>query len=128
MPTGTIAVDGATMVYDVAPAPGSAKRPLMLIGQPMGASGFTELAAHFPDRTVITYDPRGAERSVKEDPMMETGPDTHADDIHRVIQQASSGPVDMSPSSGGATNALALVARSPTDVNTLVAHEPPLAS
>ena len=38
------------------------------------------------------------------------------------------GPVDLFASSGGAVNALALVATHPEDVRTLVAHEPPLAS
>jgi pimeloyl-ACP methyl ester carboxylesterase len=36
--------------------------------------------------------------------------------------------VDVFASSGGAVNALALVAKYPDDVRTLVAHEPPLAS
>ena len=60
--------------------------------------------------------------------MTATGPDTHADDVHKVIQEAGGGPVDMFASSGGAINALALVAKYPNDVHTLVAHEPPLAS
>ena len=29
----------------------------------MGAAGFATLAGHFTDRTVVTYDPRGAGRS-----------------------------------------------------------------
>src|SRR5713101_5397164 len=29
----------------------------------MGAAGFVTLAGHFTDRTVVTYDPRGADRS-----------------------------------------------------------------
>ena len=37
------------------------------------------------------------------------------------------GPVDIFASSGGAVNALALVARHPEQVRTLVAHEPPAA-
>ena len=126
--THTLEVPGATLAYDVAGKPGSSKRPLMIIGQPMGAGGFSQLASHFDDRTIITYDPRGAERSVKDDPMTATGPDTHADDVHQVIQAAGGGPVDMFASSGGAINALALVAKYPNDVHTLVAHEPPLAS
>jgi pimeloyl-ACP methyl ester carboxylesterase len=36
--------------------------------------------------------------------------------------------VDLFASSGGATNALALVAKQPEDVRTLVAHEPPIAT
>jgi pimeloyl-ACP methyl ester carboxylesterase len=100
---------------------------LMFIGQPMGASGFQTLAGYFPDRTLITYDPRGAERSAKDDPTVATGPDEHADDLHAVIEAAGLGPVDMFASSGGAINALALVSRYPNDVQVLVAHEPPLA-
>src|SRR4029453_1756635 len=106
----------------------STEPPLMLIGSPMGASGFATLAGHFPDRTVVTYDPRGAERTRKADPTSESTPDQPADDLHRVIAAVGGGPVDLFASSGGAVNALALVARHPTDVRTLVAHEPPLAS
>jgi pimeloyl-ACP methyl ester carboxylesterase len=51
----------------------------------------------------------------------------HADDLHRLIATLDVGPVDLFASSGGATNALALVARHPEQVRTLVAHEPPLA-
>jgi pimeloyl-ACP methyl ester carboxylesterase len=94
----------------------------------MGAAGFGTLAGHFADRTVITYDPRGAERSTKDDPSTESTPDQHADDLHRIIEAVGLGPVDLFASSGGAVNALALVAKHPEDVRTLVAHEPPLAS
>src|SRR5262249_39691802 len=55
-------------------------------------------------------------------------PEQHADDIHRVIQAVGAGPVDLFASSGGAVNALALVAEQPGDVRTLVAHEPPSAT
>jgi pimeloyl-ACP methyl ester carboxylesterase len=126
--TRTVEAPGATVVYDVRQQQGSDKRPLMLIGQPMGASGFITLLGHFGDRTVITYDPRGAERSQKSDPTIATGPDEHADDLHNVIEEVALGPVDMFASSGGAINAMALVGKYPNDVHTLVAHEPPLAS
>jgi pimeloyl-ACP methyl ester carboxylesterase len=76
---------------------------------------------------VVTYDPRGAERSTKEDPSSESNPGQHADDLHRIIQEVGA-PVDLFASSGGAVNALALVAAHPDDVRTLVAHEPPLAA
>ena len=125
--THTLAVPGATLAYDVratdSPAP-----PLFLIGSPMGAGGFVTLASHFPDRTVVTYDPRGVERSVKDDPASESTPEQHGDDLHRIIAELGGGPVDLFASSGGAVNALALVANHPGDVRTLVAHEPPLAS
>ena len=93
----------------------------------MGASGFPSLASHFTDRTVVTYDHRGVERSHKADAMTESTPDQHADDLHRLISKLDAGPVDLFASSGGAVNALALVARHPEQVRTLVAHEPPTA-
>ena len=66
--TQTLDAPGATLTYDVRPRPGRAEPPLFLIGSPMGAGGFGTLAGHFPDRTVVTYDPRGVERSMKADP------------------------------------------------------------
>jgi pimeloyl-ACP methyl ester carboxylesterase len=47
-------------------------------------------------------------------------------DLHRIVQAIGGGPVDLFASSGGAVNALALVAKHPYDVRILVAHEPPL--
>lgn len=119
---------GATLTYDVRRNDETTEPPLFLIGSPMGAAGFGTLAGYFPDRTVVTYDPRGAERSTKADPRTESTPDEHADDVHRIIQALNAGPVDLFASSGGAVNALALVAKHPEDVRTLVAHEPPAAS
>ena len=123
----TLEAPGATLTYDVHRNEDSSEPPLMLIGSPMGAAGFATLSKHFPDRTLVTYDPRGVERSLKADPASPSTPDIHADDVHRIIQ-AVGGPVDLFASSGGAVNALALVAKHPEDVRLLVAHEPPLAS
>jgi pimeloyl-ACP methyl ester carboxylesterase len=125
--THTLDVPGAVLTYDVRRAEDSSAPALMLIGSPMGAAGFATLARHFPDRTVLTYDPRGAERSSKADPSSQSTPEQHADDIHRIIGEVG-GPVDLFASSGGAVNALALVAAHPGDVRVLIAHEPPLAS
>jgi pimeloyl-ACP methyl ester carboxylesterase len=125
--TTTLEVPGATLVYDVRAGTAASEPPLFLIGWPMGAAGFVTLASHFGDRTVITYDPRNSERSRKDDATSTPTPVDHADDLHRVIE-AVGRPVDLFASSGGAVNALALVARHPEDVRTLVAHEPPLAS
>jgi pimeloyl-ACP methyl ester carboxylesterase len=75
----------------------------------------------------VTYDPRGAERSKRTDGALETTPDEHADDLHRLIAALGAEPVDIFASSGGAVNALALVAKHPEQVRTLVAHEPPAA-
>ena len=124
--THTIEAPGATLTYDVRRNADSSEPPLFLIGSPMGAAGFPTLASHFGDRTVVTYDPRGAERSTKADPTTESTPDEHADDLHRIIAEVG-GPVDLFASSGGAVNALALVSKHPEDVRTLVAHEPPSA-
>jgi pimeloyl-ACP methyl ester carboxylesterase len=76
---------------------------------------------------VVTYDPRGTARSVRTDGARESTPDDHADDLHRIIAALGTGPVDLFATSGGAVNALALVAKHPGDVRTLVAHEPPVA-
>ncbi len=124
--TYTLEVPGAVLTYDVRPNDSSTAPVLLLIGSPMGASGFGTLAGHFPDRTVVTYDPRGAERSRRTDGATESTPEEHADDLHRLISALRAGPVDLFATSGGAVNALALVARHPEDVRTLVAHEPPV--
>jgi pimeloyl-ACP methyl ester carboxylesterase len=125
--THTLDVPGAVLTYDVRPS-GSAGAPaLVLIGSPMGAAGFGTLAGHFADRTVVTYDPRGVERSRRTDGATLSTPEEHADDVHRLIAALGAGPVDLFASSGGAVNALALVARHPEQVGTLVAHEPPVA-
>ena len=126
--TQTVEAPGATLTYDIRPNDSSTEPILFLIGSPMGASGFGTLASHFADRTVVTYDPRGVERSVKADPMTESTPEQHADDVHRIIEALGGGPVDLFASSGGAINALALVAAHPEDVRTVVAHEPPTAA
>ena len=124
----TIEVPGATITYDVRANARSTEPPLVLIGCPMGASGFVTLASHFADRTVVTYDPRGVERSTKDDDTSPSTPDEHAADVHAVIEAVGGAPVDMFASSGGAVTALALVAKHAKDIRTVVAHEPPLAS
>ncbi|MER6291829.1 alpha/beta fold hydrolase [Streptomyces althioticus] len=128
MKTLTLETAGADLVYDVrGPLPISDGRPpLLMIGQPMSASGFAALAARFPERTVVTYDPRGLGRSVRKDGRTDHAPRTQADDVHAVIEALGAGPVEMFASSGGAVTALAVVEKYPSDVTTLVAHEPPL--
>src|SRR5690242_7596712 len=118
----------ADIAYDVhGPLPPAGGRPpLFMIGQPMDASGFGTLASHFPDRTVITYDPRGLGRSTRKDGRVDNAPTVQAGDVHAVIGALGAGPVEMFASSGGAVTALALVAAYPHDVTTLVVHEPPL--
>src|SRR5213595_3125352 len=128
MKTHILGTGEADIAYDVeGPLPTADGRPpLFMIGQPMDASGFGTLASLFPDRAVITYDPRGLGRSTRKDGRVDNTPTLQADDVHAVIEALGAGPVEMFASSGGAVTALALVAAHPDDVATLVAHEPPL--
>jgi pimeloyl-ACP methyl ester carboxylesterase len=124
----TLEVPGAILTYDVRRKDPSTDPILFMIASPMGAAGFGTLATHFSDRTVVTYDPRGSERSTRTDGATQNTVEEHADDLHRLISAIDAGPVDLFASSGGAVNALALVAQHPEQVRTLIAHEPPLAS
>jgi len=127
METHTLETPDVDLTYDVyGPLPTADGRPpLVMIGQPMEASGFSTLASYFPDRTVITYDPRGLGRSTRNDGRVDNVPEVQAADVHALIETVG-GPVEMFASSGGAVTALALVAAAPDDVTTLVAHEPPM--
>jgi pimeloyl-ACP methyl ester carboxylesterase len=128
MTTHVLETPEVDIVYDVdGPLPPADGRPpLFMIGQPMDASGFATLGSHFPDRTVVRYDPRGLGRSTRKDGRVDNVPTVQADDVHAVIEALGAGPVEMFASSGGAVTALALVAAYPDDVVTLVAHEPPV--
>src|SRR5690348_6671302 len=81
----------AEITYDVH-RPELGGTPLLMIGQPMDASGFGALAALFPERTVITYDPRGMGRTVRHDGRVDADPVVQAGDVHAVLQ-AVGGPV-----------------------------------
>jgi pimeloyl-ACP methyl ester carboxylesterase len=126
--TGTVEVPGALLAYDVhLPESLSEHRPVFIFGSPMAASGFRQLVSHFADRTVITYDPRCAERSTLTSEGTVTG-EQHGDDMRRVVEATGLGPVDAFGSSGGGAFALHWIVRFPRDVRTLVAHEPPLST
>ncbi|MBP2473953.1 pimeloyl-ACP methyl ester carboxylesterase [Crossiella equi] len=124
--THILSTPGAEIAYDVhGTLPAANGLPLLMLGQPMTAEGFTTLAGFLPDHTVITYDPRGLGRSTRTDGRTDHTPETQATDVHALIQVLG-GKVDVFASSGGAVTALALVAAYPEDVRTLVAHEPPV--
>lgn len=126
--THTLEVPGAVLTYDVRRPEGpSEHRPLFILGSPMAASGFEQLVGHFTDRTVITYDPRGAERSTLTEDGTVTG-ELHGEDMHRVVEASGLGPVDVFGSSGGGAFALHWVVTFPGDVRVLVSHEPPLST
>jgi pimeloyl-ACP methyl ester carboxylesterase len=119
MPTTlTLETAEVDIAYDVrGPLPTADGRPpLFMIGQPMEASGFATLASHFPDRAVVTYDPRGLGRSTRTDGRVDSDPTVQADDVHAVIDALGVGPVEMFAGSGGAVSAFALVTAYPSDV------------
>jgi pimeloyl-ACP methyl ester carboxylesterase len=127
--TNTLETPDVDLVYEVhPPTTADAGRPtLLLAGHPMDPRGFDTLVSYFTDRTVVAYDPRGIGRSVRKDGSDQRTPELHATDLHALIEALDAdGPVDLFASSGGAVNALALVAAHPDDVGILVAHEPPL--
>ena len=126
MKTYTLETAGAA-VYDVeGPLPTADQRPpLFMIGQPMDAGGFRTLASYFPDRTVVTYDPRGLGRSIAKTAGSITCPPSRRAMCMPSSGLSASGRSDVA-SSGGAVTSLALVAAYPNDVTVLVAHEPPL--
>jgi pimeloyl-ACP methyl ester carboxylesterase len=127
MDTHTLEAPGVVLHYDVRPGGSGAEPPLLMFASPMSAAYFETLASHFPDRTVVTYDPRGSERSQRTDDATASPPEEHADDLHRLINALGGGPVDAFASSGGAVNGLVLAAKHPEQIRTLVAHEPPAA-
>lgn len=119
----TIDVPGARLHYEV-----RGKGPLLLvIGSPMAAAEFAPLAhALATDHTVVTYDPRGFADSPVDDPDGPSNPDLRADDVAAILDALGAPSADVFGSSGGAVTGLALVARHPGRVGTLIAHEPPL--
>lgn len=100
---------------------------LLLLGAPMDAAAFGAVADVLAvDHTVVTLDPRGISGSVLDDPLQDSTPDLRADDVAVVLDALGADSADVFGSSGGAITGLALIARHPGRVRTLVAHEPPL--
>lgn len=118
-----LAVPGATLQYEVR----GTGPVLAVIGSPMTASEFAAVAdALAVDHTVVTYDPRGLGASPIDDPAQDSTPELRADDVAAILEDLGAGPADVFGSSGGAVTGLALAAKYPGWVRTLVAHEPPL--
>jgi pimeloyl-ACP methyl ester carboxylesterase len=100
---------------------------LFIVGAPMSSAHFAGLAeALAQDRTVVTPDPRGIAGSTLNDPEQNSTPELRADDVVALMDALGAGDADVFGSSGGAVTGLALAARHPGRVRTLVAHEPPL--
>ncbi len=121
--TRTLAVPGGRLYYEV-----RGSGPLLLLAaSPMGADAIAPMADALADRyTVVTHDPRGIGRSPLDDPTQDSTPDLRADDVAALLDALGAADADVFGSSGGAVTGLALVARHPTRVRTLVAHEPPV--
>jgi pimeloyl-ACP methyl ester carboxylesterase len=121
--TRSVTVPGARLHYEV-----RGTGPLLLvIGSPMAAADFAALAdAMASDHTVVTYDPRGIGASTIEDRDQDSTPELRADDVAAILDDLGAESADVFGSSGGAVTGLALVARHPGRVRTLIAHEPPL--
>ncbi|WP_405798352.1 alpha/beta fold hydrolase [Streptomyces sp. NBC_01506] len=121
--THTLGVPGARLRYEVR---GSGP-VLVLTGAPMGTAHFAPLADTLADSyTVVTHDPRGISGSTLDDPEQDSTPELRADDIAAILDDLGAESADVLGSSGGAVTGLALVARHPARVRTLVAHEPPV--
>jgi pimeloyl-ACP methyl ester carboxylesterase len=117
-------VPGGRVYYEV-----RGSGPLVfVIGQPMTSGPFGPLAELLAeDHTVVTYDPHGLGASTIDDPSLPVTPEIEADDLAHVIDTVGGETADVFGSSGGAIAGLALVARHPHKVRTLIAHEPPVA-
>src|SRR5258706_8115708 len=120
----TFEVPGAGLYYE---AHGSG--PLMIMIPGAGGAGgvflrATEhLSAHY---TVVIYDRRGFSRSQLDGPQdYDRRLETDADDVRRLIEQMSDEPATVFGASSGGIVALAVLARHPSVVRTLVPFEPP---
>ena len=129
MQTRTLTLADAEIAHDIhGPLPtADGREPLLVIGQPMTAEGFSELVDALEGRTIITYDPRGLGRSTRSDGSALNDPRLQAEDLHALIAELG-GPVQIFASSGGAVAGLALLTAHPGDITRLVAHEPPVLS
>ena len=82
-------VPGGVLAHDVLGPlwPTDGRHPLLMIGYPMGASGFETLASFFPDRTVVTQGPPAVSRGAW-CPKLST-PQVKAEDVHLDVRASS---------------------------------------
>jgi pimeloyl-ACP methyl ester carboxylesterase len=114
---------GASLYYEIS---GSGPVLLMIPGSPADAYDFVSIAPLLADMyTVVAYDWRGFSRSHHDGPSEDVPIEVQADDAHRLLLATGTAPASVFGSSSGGLVGLALVARHPEQVHTLVAHEPP---
>jgi len=128
-----LAVPGARLYSE---ARGAGPLLVCIVGGNGDAEVFAQMGAKLASQfTVVSYERRGFARSPLDRPLDRPldGPDDDAariaidaDDARRVIEAHGGGPAYVLGSSSGAIVGLALLARSPAVVRTLVAHEPPM--
>lgn len=100
---------------------------LLILGAPWAAASFAPLAealAH--DYRVVTYDRRGISGGTASFPRWNSMTESDADEAVALLAAIGAESADVLGSGYGAITGLALVARHPGRVRTLVAHEPSL--
>ncbi|AEW99411.1 alpha/beta fold hydrolase [Streptantibioticus cattleyicolor] len=123
--TGTLRVPGAVLHHE---RRGSGPPLLLIPGGAADAGLYAGLAPHLATRyTVVSYDPRGMSRSRLDGPLTDQSVEEWSDDAFRLLDLlAPDEEVRVLGCSSGAITALALLARHPERLRTVVAHEPPL--
>jgi pimeloyl-ACP methyl ester carboxylesterase len=122
--TDFLTVPGARLYYEVS---GSGPILLLIHGAPADAGVFAPIVSLLAENyTMVRYDTRGISRSRLDSPAAAIPLAVHADDARRILATVGDEPAAVFGSSGGAVIGLALAERSPEQVRTLVAHEPPL--
>lgn len=123
--TATLRVPGASLYHEVR---GSGPLLLLIPGGSGDGGQFAALADALADRfTVVHYDRRGYSRSHPHAPVADAARlATDSDDVHRLLAHLTRRPAHVLGSSSGAVVALDFLTRHPTQVATVVAHEPPV--
>lgn len=115
-------VPGAQLAYE---RRGSGPLLLLIAGGSGNSSAFTGIANLLADRyTVVTYDRRGAGKSLLDDLSTDNSIEGHGDDALALLGALTTEPAAVFGSSAGGLVGLDLVARYPEKVRLLVAHEP----
>lgn len=108
---------------------GSGPLLLLIAGGTDDARDFTGMTPLLSDSyTVVSYDCRGISRSRSDGPPPDVSMETQVEDARWVLEAAGGGPAHVFGNSSGGLTALALAARHPGLVRTVVTHEPPVIS
>jgi pimeloyl-ACP methyl ester carboxylesterase len=121
----TLTVPGATLYYEIR---GAGPLLLLIPGGNGDAGTFDALAERMADRyTVVSYDRRGFSRSPL-DGQPENRVENDGADAAALLTHLSDRPAYVLGSSSGAIVAVELLSKHPELINTVVVHEPPLAT